>query len=116
MDEEAPSNPNPPPRQSGKFKFLLIALGPIPVGLIFFTSKAFVDSSHGQDALKSDLVMMGIFTLICTLTGSIGLCGGFDGGNQPKAWIGGIALGIIMFVVDVFITFFVGCALIASGH
>jgi hypothetical protein len=115
MNEEQPSNLTPPSKQNGKFKFLIIALGPIPVGLLIFTSKSFLKSNSGQDGLASELVMMCAFTLICALIGSIGLCGGFDEGSRPKAWIGGIALGIVLFIVDILTTFFFGCAIIA-GH
>jgi hypothetical protein len=115
MSEELPSNPNLPPKQSGKIKFLLIALGPIPVGLLIFTAKAFLKSNPGQNGLASELVMMGFFTFICSLIGSIGLCGGFGQSSGPKAWLGGIVLGIALFIVDVLIIFFVGCAIIA-GH
>ena len=115
MNDELPSNPNPLPKQNGKFKFLLIALGPIPVGLLVFTFTAFSKSNSGQNDLVSELVTVLVFTLICSVIGSIGLCGGFDEGSRPTAWFGGIALGIVLFVVDALIIFFVGCALIV-GH
>jgi hypothetical protein len=116
VNEELPPDPNPSPQQSGKLKFLLLALGPIPIGLLIFTSNIFLKANPGQNGLMSELVMMGIFTFFCSLIGSIGLCGGFDGGDRPKAWIGGIALGIILFIVEVFLIFFVGCAIIASHN
>jgi hypothetical protein len=98
MSEELPPAPSSQP--GGKLKFLLIALGPIPIGLLIFTS------SRGGNVSGSGLMAMAFFTLICSIIGAIGLCGGYDKGNQTKSLIGGIALGIVIFVVDILITFF----------
>src|SRR5690349_765766 len=105
-----PTPMDKPPSSGGRLKYLLIALGPVPVGLLIGTSKAVLKSSGGP----SVLFVMAIAALFCCVIGSIGMLGGYDEDPKRNARIGGITLGIVLFIVEVIISFFLGCVIIAS--
>lgn len=111
MHEELPPGPPPPSKPVNRFKFLAIALGPIPLGLLVFTMATVFKFSSDPLGAQMALILMGLVTLGCSMIGSLGLSGSFEKDSRPVAWIGGIALGLILFVVNVFIIFFTGCAL-----
>jgi len=115
MNDNLTPSPAPPPEKIGKFKFLLIALGPMPIVLLIFTSQVFLHSDLNGPQTARLAIFLGILTLLCCAIGSIGMCGGFGKGYRPTAWIGGIALGIVLFVVEVIMMFFLGCAIIMHG-
>jgi len=110
VNNDLPDDPNPPPKRGGKFKFLLIALVPIPFGVLVVVSRI-LESSTSLNAL----VIAGILSLICCIYGSVGMFGGYDGKPGPMPWIDGIVLGIFLFAVEAFIVFFVGCAVSFHG-
>lgn len=107
--------PEPPVRTGGKLKYLLLALAPIPVALAL-TVVTFLSSGSNGDALTSLLGLVGTAAFVCCVIGAIGMCGGFDGGGRSLAVIGGIVLGIILFVAEAIITLGLGCAIVASHH
>jgi hypothetical protein len=100
-----------PPKRGGKFKFLIIALAPLPVGAFLFASKmARMGNSPGV------LLLVGLVSLVCCVYATIGMLGGYDAGKpRPAAWITGIILGIALFVVLAFIVLFIGCAVSFKG-
>ncbi len=110
MNNDLPAGPNPPSKRGGKYKFLLIALAPMPIGVFMFVAKA-LESSYSRNALP----LMGILGLFCCIYGSVGMFGGYDGKPGPMPWINGIVLGIFLFAVEAFIVFFVGCAVSFHG-
>ena len=113
MSEELPPLPPPPPKPVNRFKFLAIALGPIPLGLLVFTMATVFKFSSDPLGTQMTLILMGLVTLVCSMIGSLGLSGSFEKNSRPVAWIGGIVLGLILFVANVFIIFFAGCAILS---
>src|SRR5580692_4343089 len=105
MNNELPARPNPPLNRGGKYKYLLIALAPMPIGVFMFVAKA-LESSYSRIALP----LVGILSLVCCIYGTVGMFGGYHGKPGPMPWINGILLGIVLFVVEALIVLFVGCA------
>jgi hypothetical protein len=99
-----------PPRRGGKFKFLIIALAPLPVAAFLFASKMTrLGNSRGV------LLFLGLVSFVCCVYATIGMLGGYDGKPRPAAWITGIILGIALFVVLAFVVLFIGCAVALKG-
>jgi hypothetical protein len=110
MNDDSSARPNPPPDQGGKFKFLLIALAPMPVGVFIVAAKP-SQISNSQSALP----LLGVLGFVCCIYGTIGMFGGYGGNPGPMPWIKGILLGIVLFFVEVFIVLFVGCVAFSQG-
>jgi len=110
MNNDLPSDTKPPAKRGGKFKFLLISLAPIPVGLLGVPFPS-LQSSNAGFALK----LLGLLSFAACVYGSIGMCGGYDAKSRPSSWFTGIVLGIVLFVVEGFIVLFVGCVA-TFGH
>jgi hypothetical protein len=114
MNGDITPNPAPPPKKVGKFQFLLIALGPFPAGLLFFTSRGFLE---GQWYLETSAVVITVtLTFLCCLFGSIGMCGGFDRRDRPFVLLGGVALGIVLFLAELIALVYFGCTIAMSHH
>jgi hypothetical protein len=110
MENEPPPTENPPPRGGGKIYFLLLALLPIPMGLLAGPLRLF-DIAQGDKSVNSaPLIVFQIFTMICCITGGIGMCGGFKQGKW-KARVGGVAVGLILWAVEASVVLFIGCCI-----
>lgn len=109
MNNDFAPKPVPPPKQIGKFKFLLLALCPIPVGLLFFTFSKFL-------AAWNITIPGVVVTFLCCLVGSIGICGGFDQRDRPFALFGGVMLGLVLFLVEILAILYLGCAITMNQH
>ncbi|HEV7927230.1 MAG TPA: hypothetical protein VGR14_17890 [Verrucomicrobiae bacterium] len=105
MNNDLPVDPNPPPNRGGKFRFLLIALAPMPLRLFTIGSQA-LQSPHPRFAMH----WLDVLSFAVCLYGSIGMCGGFEGKSRPSSWFNGFMIGIALFVVEGWIVAFVGCA------
>jgi hypothetical protein len=110
MENEPLPNENPPPRGGGKIYFLLLALLPIPMGLLANPLRLYDIAQGDKTVSSSPLIVFKVFTIICCVTGGIGMCGGFKQGN----WIGrisGLVVGLVLWVLDASIVLFIGCCL-----
>lgn len=110
MNNDLLAKPNPPPDRGGKYTYLLIALGPIPLGIIVFAANI-KDASYSLYLSP----FVGILAFACCIYGAVGMCGGYGGKPGPMPWINGIVLGIVLFVVEALIVLFVGCAVSFKG-
>jgi hypothetical protein len=99
-----------PPKPGGKFKFLLVALVPLPVGVAMFAMKT-LQASNSRLALP----FLGVVSFLCCIYGSIGMLGGYDNKPRVMPWISGIILGIALFIAEAFIVLFVGCVASFKG-
>ncbi len=114
MNDDLAPKPVPPRKQISKFQYLLIALGPFPAGLLFFTSRGFLG---GQWYLETTAVVISVsLTFLCCLIGSIGICGGFERRERPFALLGGVVLGIVLFLAELIALLYFGCAIAMSHH
>jgi hypothetical protein len=99
-----------PPKRGGKFKFLIIALAPLPVAAFLFASKTTrLGNSPGV------LLFMGLVSFVFCVYAAIGMLGGYDGKARPMAWISGTILGIALFIVLALIVLFIGCTAAFKG-
>jgi hypothetical protein len=91
---------------NGYLGWFLLEIVPIPIGLLIGSMNIF-DPSR---ASKGHFAFFLSFTLLCTVTGGIGQCGGF----KTRHWkhiISGVLLGIPIAVFDLCVIFFAGCCL-----
>jgi hypothetical protein len=110
MENEPPPIENPPPRGGGKICFLLLALLPIPMGLLADPLRLFDIAQGDKTVSSSPLIVLNVFTVICCVTGGIGMCGGFKKGN----WMGlisGLVVGLIFWPVVASVVLFIGCCI-----
>src|ERR1700722_9238450 len=106
MENNTPPPEKPPSRTGAKIIFLFLALVPIPIGLLLdplsLLNYSLNNKSGGQ------FIVFNVFALICCCAGQIGICGGFKKGEW-KALIVGVMTGLILWVVEGSIIFFIGC-------
>jgi hypothetical protein len=80
------------------------------MGLLVGPLRLFDVAQGDKSADPAPLIVFHIFTLLCCVTGGIGMCGGFKQGKW-KARVGGVAVGLILWVFEVSIVLFIGCCL-----
>ncbi len=111
MSDDLNPNPDLPPKSGGKLKFVLIALSPIPVGLLIAGG---LGDSISPDGIKRTAVLIAVLTFVGSVVGSIGLNGGFGKEAPPKAMVNGFFQGVLLFFVELMVIFFVGCAIVLA--
>ena len=110
MENEPMPTEKPPSPGGGKIKvlFLLLALAPMPIGLLLDPLRLFNVAQGNKSIDSSLLVTFNVLTLLCSIIGAIGICGGFKKGK----WIArvvGVAIGLVLWAVEVFSILFIGC-------
>jgi len=109
MENETAPSEEPP--KKGRAKYAFLALAPIPFGLLLgpvrLADASFASLSQSGHP-KGLFIAYDVFTLICCVAGGIGMCGGFKKGAW-KGRMGGVMIGVILWVVEASIVLFVGC-------
>ena len=111
MNGDLKPDPDVPPESGGKLKFVLIALSPMPVGLLIAGG---LGRSTSPDGIKGAAVLIAVLTFVGSVVGSIGLNGGFKKEARPKALVYGFFHGVILFFVELMVIFFAGCAIVLT--
>jgi hypothetical protein len=111
MSDDLKPDPDLPPESGGKLKFVLIALAPIPMGLLIAGG---LGHSTSPDDIKGTAVLIAVLTFAGSVVGSIGLNGGFGKEVRPKALVAGFFQGVLLFCVEFMIIFFAGCAIVLT--
>lgn len=106
MENETEPLEKPPSPNGGKIIFLLLALVPIPIGLLLDPVHIF-DAVQGSKS-NGSFIAFNIVTLICCGIGGIGMCGGFKKGGW-KGRLGGVVIGLILWAVEGYCIAFIGC-------
>lgn len=99
------SENEPPNRVRSSILWFLVAIIPIPIGLLMDPNAVLEAYKRGQPA---SLLMFTILSLPCVLIAGIGQSGGI----ASKGWTrvaAGIFAGLWMGVFDVCVIYFVGC-------
>lgn len=96
---------DPAPRKGVDFRWFLLGIAPIPVGLII---KPLPFPDFDLYAQPVRLAFFVVLTLACSVVGGIGQCGGFKEKSFRNIALGVFA-GIGIAAFDVFVVFFLGC-------
>lgn len=88
----------------------MLALAPIPLGLLLDPLQLFNIAIGGETKYPAPLIVFQVFTMLCCITGGIGMCGGFQK-DKLGARIGGVAIGLVLWLLDAGIVLFIGCCI-----
>lgn len=80
----------------------------MPIGFSLGPLRLFDITQGNRSAGAGPLIFFNVFTIICCVTGAIGMCGGFKKGKW-KARVGGVIFGLILWIVEESIILFIGC-------